>query len=96
MMKCNFSQALRLPNLLDASFGSILESGFLNKTKLSMLFKLIRNRRSLPVYRGDFWICYECLFTSEKLGTMTMHIMRAHKSAPLSDEEIADAQEFGC
>ena len=90
-MSGDFSQALGIPNLLEIPFGRIIESGYLSKAELSKLFKLIRNRRSLPVYRGDFWACYECSFKSEKLGTMAMPIMRAHDSAPLSDEEILEA-----
>ena len=94
-MSGEFSRALGLPNLLEIPFKKIIESGFLSKSELSMLFKLIRNRRSLPVYRGDFWACYECSFKSEKLGTIVMHIMRAHDSAPMSDGEILEAGKLG-
>ena len=94
MMRSDFTQAFELPNLLNIPFGRIVESGSLSKVELSTLFKLIRNRRSLPIYHGDFWACYECSFKSETLGTMAMHIMQEHKSAPLSDEEVLEVEEL--
>ena len=94
MMRSDFTQAFELPNFLNITFGRIVESGSLSKAELSILFKLIRNRRSLPVYRGDFWVCYECSFRTDTLGTMEMHIMREHESAPLSDEEMLEAEEL--
>jgi hypothetical protein len=94
MMSHDFSQTLGLPSLLDAAFGRIVESGSLSKAELSILFELIRNRRSLPVYRGEFWACYECAFRSETLGTMAMHVMRVHQSAPFSEEELLEAEEL--
>ena len=95
MMRSDCTQAFELPNFLNITFGRIVESGSLSKADLSLLFKLIRNRRSLPVYRGDFWACYECAFRSETLGAMARHIMREHESAPLSDEEMLEAEELG-
>ena len=94
MIRSNFPQTLELPNLLNTSpFGRIVESGFPNKTQISILFNLIRNRRSLPIYRGNHWACYECKFTSKTLGTMAMHIMRIHEPAPINNEEILEALE---
>jgi hypothetical protein len=95
MIRSNFSQTLELPNLLNiSSFGRIAGSGFPNQTHTSILFKLIKNRRSLPVFRGNFWACYECKFTSKSLGAMAMHIMTAHEPAPINDEEILEALEI--
>jgi hypothetical protein len=94
MMSSDFPQALGLPDLIDVTFGGIVESGFLNKAELSILFTLIRNRRSLPIFQGDFWACYECSFRSKTLGAMAMHIMRAHESAPPSDDEMFEAEEL--
>jgi hypothetical protein len=93
MIRSNLPQTFELPNLLDVSFVRIADAGFPNEKQASILFKLIRNRRSLPVYRGNFWACYECKFTSITLEAMAMHIMRVHKSAPISDEEILEALE---
>jgi hypothetical protein len=70
--------------------GDIAELGFLSKAELWMFSVLIRNRRSLPVHRDGFWACYECPFESDDLGATAMHILRAHKPAPLSDDEIVD------
>lgn len=87
--------SLGLSNLLDLPFGKIIDSGFLSKTEVAILFKLIRNRRSLPVYRGDFWACYECAYQCETLEAMARHIMVMHESAPLSDEEILESEGLG-
>ena len=94
MMRSDFTQAFELPKFLNITFGKIVESGSLSKAELSILFRLIRNRRSLPVYRGDFWACYECSFRSETLRTIAMHIMREHESAPFTDEETLEAEEL--
>ena len=93
-MNSEFSQALGLTNLLNLPFGRIIESGFLSKAELSTLFELIRNRRFLPVYRGDVWACYECAFRCETLEAMATHIMQWHESAPLNDEEILESEEL--
>lgn len=93
-MSSEFSQALGLSNLLNLPFGKIIESGFLSKAEAAILFKLIRNRRSLPVYRGDVWACYECAFRCERLEAMARHIMLMHESAPLTDEEILESKEL--
>jgi hypothetical protein len=94
MVSNDLQQGFGLPDLLGPTFGRIIEAGFLSKAELSILFQLIRNRRSLPVYHGDFWACYECSFTSETLGTIAMHIMRVHRPAPFSEEDLLEAAEL--
>jgi hypothetical protein len=95
MIRSNFSQTFELPDLLDNSFEGMIESGFLDKMELSILFMLIRHRRSLPIYHGDYWACYECAFKTTTLGAIAMHIMRAHEPAPLTDEEILESRKLG-
>ena len=65
----------------------VIELGFLSDEDLSVFASLIGKRRSLPVYRGGFWGCYECPFESTDLKDIKRHIMRAHNPAPPSDEE---------
>jgi hypothetical protein len=89
-MKINFSATARSRDILAFNSGNIAELGFLSEAELSVFSKLIRNRRSLPVYRDGYWACYECPFESDDLGAMAIHILRAHKPAPLSDDEMLD------
>lgn len=93
-MTSDFPQDFELSNLLDIPFGRIINSRFLSKTEMSVLFMLITNRRSLPVYHGNYWACYECTFKSRSIETMAIHIMRSHESAPFTDEEILETEEL--
>ena len=68
----------------------VVELGSLSDEDLSLFVRLFDHRRSLPVYRGPSWRCYQCQFESADLETMTTHIMRTHKPAPLTDDEIID------
>ena len=62
----------------------------LGETELAFLSRLIRNQRSLPVHHDGFWRCYECRFESRSLGIMALHVLRTHKPAPLTDDEIVE------
>ena len=89
-MESYFSTVYQSSEILAVRSENIVEPGFLSESELSLFFRLIRNRRSLPVYRDGFWGCYECSFESMGLGTMVMHIMGAHKPAPRNDEDVMD------
>jgi len=61
--------------------------GFLDEGELALFARLIRHRRSLPVYVGGFWRCYACLFECTDFATMAEHMMKAHAPAPFNDED---------
>jgi hypothetical protein len=60
---------------------------FLSRKELSLFRRLINGRRSLPVYRAGYWLCYECSFESADLAAMARHIVRAHGAAPAREED---------
>lgn len=90
IMRISFSKTTKRQDVLSFRSGHIAELGFLSEAELSVFSRLIRNRRSLPVYRDGYWGCYECPFESENLGTIAIHILRTHKPAPLIDDEMLD------
>jgi hypothetical protein len=57
---------------------------FLSRRELSLFRQLIDDRRSLPVYRAGWWVCYECPFESTDLTVTASHIVRAHGATPAS------------
>jgi len=61
--------------------------GFLDEGELALFARLIRHRRSLPVYLGGAWRCGACLFESSELAAMVGHIMRTHRPAPINEED---------
>lgn len=65
----------------------IVDLGFLGDEGMRTFLRLIHLRRSLPVYRGPFWRCYECAFESVDLTTMATHIIRTHPAAPFDEDE---------
>lgn len=65
----------------------IAEIGYFDEQELAIFNRLIRHRRSLPVYLGNFWRCYDCLFESESFETVAEHIIRVHPPAPIDDDD---------
>jgi hypothetical protein len=81
----------------DARFERIIEAGFLTGEDLEIFHSLTRHRRSLPLYLGGFWRCYECEFESSELTAMGTHILETHEPVhilppeyvpPLLDSEV--------
>jgi hypothetical protein len=66
---------------------------FLGDKDLSLFDWLIHNRRSLPVYQGSSWRCFECSFESADLWIMAVHIMHVHDSIRARSEESLLATE---
>jgi hypothetical protein len=65
----------------------IVLTGFFNERDLEIFFELIRHRRQLPVFHGDFWRCYDCSFESRGFKEMAVHIMRYHEPMSISVED---------
>jgi hypothetical protein len=65
---------------------------FLSRKEVSLLRRLIHDRRSLPIYRVDGWLCYECAFACPELAAMVRHILCAHGAVP-ADEEDRDEDD---
>jgi hypothetical protein len=61
---------------------------FLSRREVSLFRRLIEDRRSLPVYRADGWLCYECAFASADLAAMVRHILRAHGAIPTNEDDL--------
>ncbi len=77
----------------EISFQRTVEFGFLCDDELDAFTLLIRNRRSLPAYYGDFWGCMECSFTSLDLVTMARHILTEHSSTPVNQADLEEMTE---
>jgi hypothetical protein len=71
----------------------IVRPGFFNERELEIFFELIQHRRQLPVFHGDFWRCYDCVFESEDFEEMAIHIMRTHEPGSINVEDKME-QEF--
>lgn len=89
-MSEDFPQAIKAPRILVFNSENVSQSGMLGETELSFFSRMIRNRRSLPVFREGCWRFYECPFESRSLGIIALHVQQKHKAAPLSEEEILD------
>jgi hypothetical protein len=72
--------------LLDYAAERVVYPGFFSERELVIFSKLILNRRALPVYLGDCWRCYDCIFESSDFEAMANHIMKAHKPAPFVED----------
>ena len=70
------------PGVSDAMFERVIEAGFLSNEDLEIFRRLTKRRRSLPLYLGGFWRCYECEFESSDFAAMGAHILETHKPAP--------------
>ena len=70
------------PEVSDALSEGVIEAGFLSDEDLEIFRRLTRYRRSLPLYLGGFWRCYECEFESSDLTVMGTHILDVHEPAP--------------
>ncbi len=69
----------------------VIDAGYLSDEDLAVLIELTHHRRSLPVYHGWCWCCYECEFTSTDLAQVGRHIMQTHRPAPIDgDREDGD------
>ena len=71
----------------------IVHPGFFNERELEIFFELIKHRRQLPVFHGDFWRCYDCSFESEGFEEMAVHIMESHEPTSINVEDKME-QEF--
>ncbi|MGD0553335.1 MAG: hypothetical protein ABSB25_11915 [Sedimentisphaerales bacterium] len=71
----------------------IVPPGFFNERELEIFFELIQHRRQLPVFHGDFWRCYDCVFESESFEEMAVHIMESHELTSINVEDKME-QEF--
>ena len=80
-MNCSMQSPLD-PCLLDYTNEQVISIGYFDYEELAIFSRLINNRRALPVYLGDCWRCYDCIFESSDLEIMANHIMKAHKPAP--------------
>jgi hypothetical protein len=65
----------------------IVHPGFFNERELETFFELIQHRRQLPVFHGDFWRCYDCVFESEGFEEMAAHIMKSHEPTLINVED---------
>ena len=65
----------------------IVHPGFFNERELEIFFELIQHRRQLPVFHGDFWRCYDCVFESGGFEEMAVHIMRSHEPGSINVED---------
>ena len=65
----------------------VIDAGFLSDSDLAVFADLTNHRRSLPVYHGWCWCCYECGFSSTDLRTVGRHILRAHEGASLDQDD---------
>lgn len=65
----------------------VINAGFLSDEDLAVLMELTHHRRSLPVYHGWCWCCYECGFASADLAAVGRHLMRMHPAAPMDRED---------
>ncbi len=65
----------------------VIDAGFLSDEDLAVFVELTNHRRSLPVYHGWCWCCYECGFASTDLAIVGRHIMRVHRPAPMDQED---------
>jgi hypothetical protein len=69
--------------------------GFFNERELEIFSELIQHRCRLPVFRGDFWRYYDCVFESEDFQEMAAHIMKAHEPmAQDVEDELEQKQEL--
>jgi len=75
------------PWVSDAMFERIIEAGFLSDDDLEIFRQLTKHRRSLPLYFGGFWRCYECEFESSDLAAIGTHILEAHEPAPVARQK---------
>ncbi len=66
---------------------SLVGYAFLSRKEVSLLRRLIHNRRSLPVYRAGGWLCYECAFAATDLAVMVRHIVRAHTAVGANPDD---------
>ncbi|MGA2324170.1 MAG: hypothetical protein ABSG22_10025 [Sedimentisphaerales bacterium] len=71
---------------ISASDGIVL-TGFFNERELEIFFELIQHRRQLPVFHGDFWRCYDCVFESEDFEEMGVHIIKYHEPGSINVED---------
>ena len=77
---------------ISASEGLVLTGSF-NERELEIFFELIQHRRQLPVFHGDFWRCYDCVFESDDFEEMAVHIMKSHEPGSTNVEDEME-QEF--
>ena len=90
MLSGDFAQTFESARILTFASADGCDRDILGEAEVSFSSRLIRNRRSLPVHHDGFWRCYECHFESRSLGIMALHVLRARKPAPLSDDEIVE------
>jgi hypothetical protein len=76
-----------------AASEGIIITGFFNEKELEIFFELIHHRRQLPVFHGDFWRCYDCVFESEGFEEMAVHVMKSHEPTLINVEDELE-QEF--
>jgi hypothetical protein len=76
--------------LSDYTAERVVYPGFFSEGDLVIFSKLILNRRALPIYLGDCWRCYDCIFESNDFEAMANHIMKAHKPAPVDEDTEID------
>jgi NAD-dependent dihydropyrimidine dehydrogenase PreA subunit len=86
-----------LPSIDPFDIGSekTLPTGFLNEAELTAFSLLIHHRRSLPIYFGDCWRCYLCMFECFDFFDMVDHILGAHEPEPFNEADEAELEEWG-
>ena len=67
--------------------GALVGYAFLSRQEISLFRQLIHGRRPLPVYRASGWACRECAFASPDLRAVAQHIVRAHRAAPMKEDQ---------
>jgi hypothetical protein len=65
----------------------VIDAGFLSDGDLAVFVELTKHRRSLPVYHGWCWCCYECGFSATDLRAVGRHIMQSHQAAPVDQDQ---------
>ena len=73
----------------DVLFERVIEAGFLSDEELHIFHQLTRERRSLPLYLGGFWRCYECEFESSELTAMGAHILQRHQAVTVQTRKYS-------
>jgi hypothetical protein len=79
---------------LGATSERTIPAGFFSEMELGAFSLLIRHRRSLPLYFGDCWRCYQCTFECFDFFDMVDHLLQAHEPEPFNEADEAEGDEW--
>ncbi len=66
---------------------TVMHAGDLTPRELTFFFQLIKKRRPLPVYHGDYWSCQVCSFKCPDIELMAGHMTGEHGPEPYNGED---------